>query len=112
MTSGNLLRLGALEAVGRFDDELFIDQVDNDLCFRLRLSGWRILQARRAVLEHRQGTLRRTALGFYSMDYPALRRYYLARNTLVTMQRYGTASGRRSLPRRPWASRTDWRRCA
>jgi rhamnosyltransferase len=91
ISSGNLLRLGALESVGGFDDDLFIDQVDHDLSFRLRLAGWRIVQARGAALRHRQGNLRRTAWGFHTTDYPAIRRYYMARNTAVMLRRYGRA---------------------
>lgn len=103
MTSGNLLRLDALEQVGGFAEEFFIDQVDHELCFRLRLSGWRILQAGNAVLQHRQGSLRRTPLGFYVTDYPAIRRYYMTRNTLVVQQRYGV-----QFPEWLAAERSQW----
>jgi rhamnosyltransferase len=84
-----LLRLSAAAEVDGFDEALFIDQVDTDFCFRLRLAGWRLLQSRRALLHDRQGTLRRTGLGFYVTDYPAIRRYYMTRNTLILRKRCG-----------------------
>jgi rhamnosyltransferase len=105
MTSGNLLKLEAWDAVGGFREELFIDQVDNELCFRLRLADWRILQSHRAVLQHRQGNLRRSALGFYITDYSALRRYYRTRNTLLVRREYGER-----FPAWVAAEREDWTR--
>ena len=105
MTTGNLLRLDALESVGGFREEFFIDHVDTDLCFRLRMAGWRILQSGRGVLMHRQGALRRTPLGFYVTDYPAIRRYYRIRNALILRREYG-----RVFPDWVATEQADWRR--
>ena len=43
MTSGNLVNIAIAQAVGGFDDSLFIDYVDHDFCLRLRAHGYRIL---------------------------------------------------------------------
>ncbi|MBN8605794.1 MAG: glycosyltransferase family 2 protein [Caulobacterales bacterium] len=47
-----LVRRDAFETVGGFDPRYFCFFEDIDLCFRLRLGGWRILQAPDAVVTH------------------------------------------------------------
>jgi N-acetylglucosaminyl-diphospho-decaprenol L-rhamnosyltransferase len=47
-----LVRREAFEAVGGFDESFFCYFEDVDLCFRLRLLGWRILQSPDAVVAH------------------------------------------------------------
>lgn len=47
-----LVRREAFEAVGGFDERYFCFFEDVDLCFRLRLAGWRILQSPDAVVAH------------------------------------------------------------
>ncbi len=47
-----LVRREAFNAVGGFDERYFCYFEDVDLCFRLRLAGWRILQSPDAVVAH------------------------------------------------------------
>lgn len=47
-----LVRRGAFEEVGGFDARYFCYFEDIDLCFRLRLAGWRILQTPDAIVAH------------------------------------------------------------
>jgi len=47
-----LVRREAFETVGGFDDRYFCYFEDVDLCFRLRLAGWRILQSPDAIVAH------------------------------------------------------------
>jgi GT2 family glycosyltransferase len=47
-----LVRREAFEAVGGFDARYFCFFEDVDLCFRLRLAGWRVLQTPDAIVEH------------------------------------------------------------
>lgn len=44
MTSGNLLNLSAWKKVGKFDENLFIDEVDNEMCYRMIEKGYQIKQ--------------------------------------------------------------------
>lgn len=44
ITSGSYTKVSAWMQVGKFDDYLFIDLVDNDFCKRLIQSGWKILR--------------------------------------------------------------------
>jgi rhamnosyltransferase len=90
MTSGSLLDLAAYEAVGPFMDELFIDQVDNEFCLRLRAAGFSVLEAGEAILNHRVGDVRfhRFPAPMYSTNHPPLRRYYMTRNRFYVGRMY------------------------
>lgn len=91
MTSGNLVNIAAAQAVGGFDDSLFIDYVDHEFCLRLRRRGYRILGATRAVLDHALGNLEMRSLGVARMGvthHSALRRYYITRNRMLVWRGY------------------------
>ncbi|MFP5346602.1 MAG: glycosyltransferase family 2 protein [Actinomycetes bacterium] len=47
-----LLRKGAVDGVGGFDEKLFMYYEDTDLSWRLRLAGWRVRYCERAVFSH------------------------------------------------------------
>lgn len=92
-TSGNVVRLDALAAVGGFADRYFIDLVDFEVCLRLRRAGWRVLEVRGVRLDHAQGAWHRRRLLWRRPamnDYGELRRYYQARNRLALYRRYGS----------------------
>lgn len=55
ITSGSLLNLAVYEAVGGYDERLFVDWVDLDYCHNLRLHGYHILRAGKATLIHELG---------------------------------------------------------
>jgi rhamnosyltransferase len=91
LTSGNLVNLDAAEAVGGFDDSLFIDSVDHEFCFRLREHGYEVLEATRSVLHHSLGNLERHWFIYRWVivtNHPALRRYYMSRNRLILWRQY------------------------
>lgn len=96
MTSGSLLDLSAYEDVGPFMEELFIDQVDNEFCLRLRTAGYSVLEAGAATLHHRVGNVRfhHFPIPMYSTNHPPVRRYYITRNRFYVGQMY-----RSSFPR-------------
>jgi rhamnosyltransferase len=90
MTSGNLVSIGALERVGWFMDDLFIDQVDNEICLRFWRAGLRVVESGDADLVHRVGDVRRHRFPYpaYSSNHPPIRRYYIARNRLWVARMY------------------------
>ena len=91
MTSGSLTRLSAIEELGGFREDFFIDRVDNEFCLRARRRGWRIVQRGDAVLLHRMGDLRRVTFPVrcWVSDYSPERRYYMVRNLLEVRREYG-----------------------
>jgi rhamnosyltransferase len=91
MTSGNLVNIATAQAVGGFDDSLFIDYVDHEFCLRLRRRGYCILEATRAVLDHALGNMEMRSLGVARMGvthHSALRRYYITRNRMLVWRGY------------------------
>ncbi|MBT9776254.1 glycosyltransferase [Clostridium sp. MCC353] len=57
ITSGSYTRIRAWSQVGKFDDYLFIDLVDNDFCKRLINSGWKILRLNTVELNQEFGNI-------------------------------------------------------
>ncbi len=57
ITSGSCTNIDIWEKVGRFDEWLFIDLVDNDLCKRMIASGYRILRLNSFVLDQEFGKI-------------------------------------------------------
>lgn len=53
MGAGALIRVSALREAGLFNDDLFLYHDDLDLCWRLRLQGYRIVLAPRSVVYHK-----------------------------------------------------------
>lgn len=97
MTSGNLLAVSAATAVGGFEEALFIDYVDHELCLRLRRNGYHVLEASQVHLTHSLGSLWAHRLGrraLWVTHHSATRRYYMTRNRLILWARYGRSEGR------------------
>jgi rhamnosyltransferase len=90
MTSGNLLSVDAWEKAGRFDEALFIDQVDHDLCLRMHRSGYAIVRMYSARLLHRLGAIVRHTFPVpnYVTHHSAIRRYYITRNRFEVSRRF------------------------
>lgn len=94
ITSGNLVKLSAWEKIGGFDERLFIDMVDSEFCYRLRLSGYNILQINKVEFVHELGDAfivkflgkKRTIL-----NHSAFRKYYIFRNTIYLLRKYRIA---------------------
>ena len=84
ISSGCLVSLDAFEAVGEFDETLFIDSVDLEWCFRARSRGYALYGACGARLDHRLGDERLAVLNRYEMVVHSPERlYYMTRNRLM-----------------------------
>ena len=93
ITSGALCRISALDDVGGFCEDLFIDHVDHDICLRLRGSGWRVAIEPAAVMRHSIGQMQTHVVAGVSVrnsHHGADRQYYKYRNFLLLIRR-GTA---------------------
>lgn len=92
ITSGTLVSVAAFRELGPFMDELFIDFVDFEYCLRARSSGYRILVSCAARLLHRVGARTSAQLAGVTLrptHHGPLRKYYLFRNAVVVMRKYG-----------------------
>jgi rhamnosyltransferase len=83
ITSGCLIPLAAFEAVGPFDQELFVDFVDMEWCLRARAAGYMTFGVCSAVMPHEIGTATKaSAFGMTVLGHNPVRRYFFARNTI------------------------------
>lgn len=92
ITSGALTNLKILEKIGQFDDSLFIDFVDTEYCLRAKKAGYQILVSCSAKLYHQLGSKRRVSIFGLKLTptfHEPIRRYYLCRNRIVMIRRYG-----------------------
>jgi rhamnosyltransferase len=90
IASGSLFNLAAWRAVGGFDDSLFLDLVDSDICLRMRAEGFAVRVAAGARLSHHRGAKREVRLGgrsWWPAHMPESRLYYLFRNRVLLVGR-------------------------
>lgn len=91
ITSGTLLSLGALEKVGGFDENMFIDYVDFDLCYALRKINYKTYQISYIGMLHEIGHI--TPVNFFCkridiFNQTTFRHYYRCRNYFLFSKRY------------------------
>jgi rhamnosyltransferase len=83
LSSGCVISCRAYRRLGAFAEALFIDHVDTEYSLRALLRGVQFYVEPRLTLSHRIGEKRQHRLGpirLTSMNHPAFRRYYMARN--------------------------------
>ncbi len=92
ISSGSIVALADLLAAGGFRDDLFIDLVDNEFCWRMRRSAHRCYVDPGIPFQHSVGDGRFVrALGFSSPVSAPFRGYYQTRN-LILLGRSGVLS--------------------
>jgi rhamnosyltransferase len=90
ITSGSLIDTRLAQGIGGFRDDYFIDQVDHEFCLRARRHGHRIVISVKPAMAHSVGNaggVRLPLLGTLP-NHRAVRKYYIARNTVVTVAGY------------------------
>ena len=91
LSSGCVISRLAYERLGTFDEPLFIDHVDTEYSLRALQRGVPFYVEPRLTLSHRIGEKRQHRFGpirFTSMNHPAFRRYYMARNGMHLCLQY------------------------
>ena len=104
ITSGTLMPLQMAAALGGFRED-YIDSVDHEFCLRARANGFKILITCKPIMRQRIGSTIEASpwlSNFASFNHSPLRKFYIARNTLVTAREY---CGREPA----WALRQGWR---
>jgi rhamnosyltransferase len=93
ITSGSLLPISAFEKCGYFKEELFIYTIDDEYSLRLRSRGYSIGLSANAVLLHVSGVPTYYRLFgrqlFQTTNYRPGVRYYISRNRIWMLRRYG-----------------------
>lgn len=92
ITSGNMISSDAWYKIRGFDGRLFVDMVDDEICYRLRENGYKIVRINHYGYLHELGEnihqvkiLGRTRRVF---EYSPMRKFYTARNTVYMTRRY------------------------
>ena len=97
ITSGNVISLKNAIKIGGFNEQLFIDEVDYDFCYKGVARGLKMYMNLSGVyLLHSLGnTFTRNVLGhtFYIMNHNKIRKYYIFRNRLVVAKSYWKVMG-------------------
>ena len=88
ISSGTLVSIDAFDKIGRFDETLFIDNVDLEWCCRARARGFLLFGVCDAQLDHRLGDQRRVVFDrLVLVVHSPLRMYYQTRNRILLYRR-------------------------
>jgi rhamnosyltransferase len=95
ITSGSVINLKNIDIIGGFDENLFIDEVDLEFCFRAIIKGFKVILCKRIHLNHNLGIVRtyRSLKNFNSTSrtlHAPVRIYYMVRNHLYVYSKYKT----------------------
>ncbi|MDP9764002.1 glycosyltransferase family 2 protein [Deinococcus enclensis] len=91
ISSGSLIRRDVFSLVGGFDDQLFIDYVDNEFYLRCQNNGVRLFEIIGIKLNHKLGDMEpHVLLGrrFHTSNHSPLRRYYVFRNRIFVYRKF------------------------
>lgn len=91
ITSGNILDLNAWKLVDGFDNDLFIDEVDFDLCFKLLRKNYKLYRFKDIELNHKLGDTKKIKIfnkEFSTPNHGYIRKYYIIRNRCIMRKRY------------------------
>ena len=85
ITSGSLLNLEVWKKINGFDEHIFIDGVDFDICYRIIKLNYKIYRINSVVLNHEIGKSEYKKILKWSvavMHHSSFRKYYIARNNI------------------------------
>ena len=91
ITSGSIINTDIARRIGGFDENLFIDEVDHEFCYRARSKGYKIMCITTINMHHNMG--KPISIGIFGKKYLALnhnpiRKYYIFRNNIYLMKKY------------------------
>ena len=87
ISSGSIVETSIFETVGYFEDDLFIDLVDYEWCWRLRQYNRNVYMTRNVSLNHSIGNNYFKWLGIYFNISSPIRYYYQYRNSIWMLGR-------------------------
>ncbi|HIF9100375.1 TPA: glycosyltransferase family 2 protein [Photobacterium damselae] len=87
IASGKLIDLDAINKVGFMEDDLFIDGVDHEWCWRAKKNGYIVAIVENAIMPHTLGDARGRFLFFSYKIASPIRLYYQFRNILILSRR-------------------------
>ena len=93
ITSGSIVNTSIFTKLGKYNEDLFIDEVDHEYCYRAIVAGYQILQMSNILLNHNLGTTLfvGNASGKKIIKrnvHSGIRLYYMVRNTAFIHKQY------------------------
>lgn len=89
ISSGSLISMASLLAIGGKRSNYFIDHVDTEWCFRARAKGYQLLGEHGAMMAHALGDKVKRIWFIYMRNvayHSPLRDYYMFRNTILMLR--------------------------
>ena len=90
LTSGNFINTKIINDIGGFDDRLFIDWIDQDICYRLKKVGYKIILFREIGIKHNLGERQKVKMGCVCFEitvHNVVRYYYMTRNKFYVLKK-------------------------
>ena len=100
ITSASMISIKSWKEVGGFDECMFIDGVDHEFCYRLRMTGYSIVKVRDVVLEHELGELKVYKIFGKKINvenHNSFRVYYISRNYIYCHRKHSGYSNKKVL---------------
>jgi len=91
ISSGSLINIHLFNIIGKFAEDFFIDQVDNEYCYRVIKSGYKIVILPGKDMEHQMGNMtykRFMGHTFVLYNQSPIRTYYRTRNIVLMLKKY------------------------
>lgn len=92
ITSGNIINVSIALKCGGFDENLFIDSVDEEFCLRCRKKGFVLYEYPKKIMIQRVGDTHQIKLGNIRVcsttNHNYIRLYYITRNGLYVAKKY------------------------
>ena len=86
ITSCSMINLQIFKCLGGYDENIFLDGVDREYCFRLRQANYKIRQVSYIKVKQNLGNGKKNILGIY--EHSPMRNYYIAYNRLYYIAKY------------------------
>lgn len=88
LSSGSLISKEIYKLIGGMDDDLFIDAVDSEYCWRIIKNNFLVIKNDNALLGHKLGEGKRKVLKFINIGISSpIRNYYQIRNVILLLTR-------------------------
>ncbi len=91
ITSGALTNVRKVLEIGGFEERLFIDSVDYDICYSLEEHGYKTIKVNYDGLLHEVGKSKPVKIfgqTFAVNNHPAWRKYYISRNSVYMIKKH------------------------
>lgn len=92
ITSGNIINISIALSCGGFDENLFIDSVDEEFCLRCRKRGFFLYEYTKRIMIQKIGNPHVVKIGRFKIcqtsNHNYIRLYYITRNALYVSTKY------------------------